>query len=90
MRWISKLCLYAFVAIIAYLVFLPAFMPIGLTPFTQEYHRGYQDELNVYSSVYNATCGNYLSFNIDSFRKWAYCVGYEDAWRSSEYETHKK
>jgi hypothetical protein len=64
-------------------------MPLGLTPFTQEYHIGYQDEMSGYSSVYNATCGNYLSFNIDSFRKWTYCVGYEDAWRSSEYEMQK-
>jgi hypothetical protein len=71
-------------------MFLPAFMPIGLTPFTQEYHAGYQDEMTGYSSVYNATYGNHLSFNIDSFRKWAFCVGYEDAWRSSEYEMHKK
>jgi hypothetical protein len=90
MGWISKLCLYAFIAIIAYLVFLPAFMPLGLTPFTQEYHTGYHDEMSGNSSVYNATCGNRLSFNIDSFRKWAYCIGYEDAWRSSDYEMRKK
>jgi hypothetical protein len=90
MGWISKLCLYAFVVIIAYIVFLPAFMPLGLTPFTKEYHEGYKDEMNGYSSLYNATHDNPFSFNIENFRTWAYCVGYEDAWRSSEYEMHKK
>ena len=81
MGWISKICLYAFVAVITYLLFLPAFMPLGLTPFTKEYHAGYNDEMKGYSLVYNATRGNSFSFNIDSFRNEAYCVGYEDAWR---------
>jgi hypothetical protein len=44
----------------------------------------YNDKMKGYSSVYNATRGNSLSFNIDSFRNWAYCVGYEDAWRISD------
>ena len=63
MGWISKLCLYVFVAVIAYLVFLPAFMPLGLTPFTKEYHEGYSDYMRGYSSRYNATRGNSFSFN---------------------------
>jgi hypothetical protein len=39
--------------------------------------------------LYNATHDNSFSFNIGSFRKWAYCVGYEDAWRSLDYERIK-
>ena len=81
MRLPAECKLYALVAIIAYFLFLPAFMPLGLTPFTKEYHAGYNDEMKGYSSVYNATRGNSFSFNIDSFRNEAYCVGYEDAWR---------
>lgn len=63
-------------------------MPFGLTAFAQEYHLGYNDEMEGYSSVYNATHDNPLSFNIDSFRNWAYCVGYEDAWRLLEHKKH--
>lgn len=84
MSWITKLFLYAFVAILAYLLLLPAFMPLGLTPFTKEYHEGYNDHNRGYSSKYNSTCGNSLSFNVESFRNEAYCAGYEDAWRMSD------
>lgn len=81
MNWISKLCIYAFVAVIVYLIFLPAFMSSGLTPFTKEYHEGYNDYMRNYSSKYNATRWNSFSFNIQqSFRDEAYCTGYEDAW----------
>jgi len=89
MGWISKLCLYVFVAVIAYLVFLPAFMPLGLTPFTKEYHEGYSDYMRGYSSRYNATRGNSFSFNVNSFRNRSYCVGYEDAWRLSDIKKHE-
>lgn len=83
MGWITKTCLYALIAVITYLVFLPAFMPLGLTPFTKEYHEGYNDYFRGYSSKYNATRGNSFSLNIESFRDEAYCVGYEDAWSLS-------
>jgi hypothetical protein len=84
MKFISKLFLYVFVAVIAYLIFLPALMPLGLTPFTKEYHEGYNDYFRGYSSKYNATRGNSFSLNIESFRDEAYCVGYEDAWGLSD------
>ena len=84
MELTSKLFLYVFVAVIAYLLFLPAFMPLGLTPFSKEYHEGYNDYMRGYSSKYNATRGNSFSFNIGSFRNEAYCVGYEDAWSLSD------
>jgi hypothetical protein len=89
MKFISKLFLYVFVAIIAYLIFLPALMPLGLTPFTKEYHEGYNDYFRGYSSKYNATRGNSFSFNIESFRNEAYCAGYEDAWSLSDLEKNE-
>lgn len=89
MGWITKICLCVLVAVIVYLVFLPAFTPLGLTPFTQEYHKGYQDEMKGYSTVYNETRGDSFSFNVDSFRNWAYCVGYEDAWWLSDLKKHR-
>ena len=90
MGWISKPCLYVIVDVIAYLVFLPAFMPLGLTPFTNEYHEGYNDYMREYSSKYNATQGNYFSFNTESFRNEAYCTGYEDAWQLSDLKKHEQ
>lgn len=86
LKLISKLLLYTFAVVVLYLVFLPAFMPLGLTPFTKEYHEGYNDYLRGYSSKYNVTHGNSFSFTIKSFRNEAYCSGYEDAWRESDYK----
>lgn len=63
-------------------------MPLGLTLFTQDYNRGYKNEMLGYFSEYNAKRGNSFSFNIESFRNEAYCVGYEDAWRISEIKNH--